>query len=931
MCDDGVGQHAAPRYLTNRQTMPGGRQRRLDKSTLSLTFKFDSDRFLRFRLATAEERATAGFAPEVEYRPGIRLIREAGRRWEIDKYDDLIVAASASRVRFEREPDVDPVLERRKFAAVTDLFPTLRRVDPPPVAIIEGEFAVPAGVTPALEQAYRDYDLDPVGARPDILWIRPGGTGSPLLGPRRVSVPWELHIIDVKMAAEPSLRHFTEVTFYALALAKAIEEQGLSDRYAVSAEGLIWPGSHDANDFRNRIRHFTARGHPDPLTAALVGDHSDDTPFAQGTLKAVPYEVYHVHVKQFFEERLPRVMAQAPLDVPWHVSPNCQLCEYLGYCSAEAERTDHLSRIAWLTAGQAQALREHGIMTTADLARAIRDDAPRWQAAVEANHQLRADRPALLARAEALLHGRVQIAEGRKVASMPRYTDMDVYLTVHFDPGSGVTFAMGASRVYFRPDRGDGAGPVREEQHFVVERMDNLSTDTERARLVELLRLITRWFEEAHAYNVRLHDTRTAAGEKDRAYGKVRVHCYFWDSNELRQLRRMLERHLGDAEVVEFAETLVRMFPPDDRLPDPTAYRSQPGTIVKDVFRQLVGVPIPHDYTLLEVANAFHPRLMVDRETGEERPYVYRLPYGFVTELSDQIPFERAYELWSGRVQLRRFTPEGPDTRVPYTWHEIYEGIRNAVGTRLDALRHVVGALRRHYGDRLVLQKGPFSIAPPAQMRGVPDAARQLNALEQLDVAAAALENRAIYALPVEEREARFHSIRGLRRAGPSYAAAVDEVRVSKPRYASRDLEALVFATTSRDARISAGDFLLALTNEGPPPALQERADLHVPWREQLGWDGAQAESAVADAGLDSWIAYAPLRALLEVEVARLEAAADPPYLVLSIKYPQRMALAEEFGLLDWEQPMVLDPLHEDFSSKQVTLVLRTVGNRRAR
>src|SRR5947209_1908503 len=120
--------------------------RRLDKSTLALTFKFDCDRFLRLRLATPEEQR--------------RLDIEADR-----------------------------------------------------------------------------YGLDSVKARPNILWIRPARTGAPLIGTPTPGLAYELHVIDVKMAAEPSLRHFTEVTYYALALAAALRQHGLAERYAVSAEG----------------------------------------------------------------------------------------------------------------------------------------------------------------------------------------------------------------------------------------------------------------------------------------------------------------------------------------------------------------------------------------------------------------------------------------------------------------------------------------------------------------------------------------------------------------------------------------------------------------------------------------------------------------------------------------------------------------------
>src|SRR5439155_10949606 len=99
---------------------------------------------------------------------------------------------------------------RRPFEAVANLFDVLRR-PAPPLAVIEAEFEVPNDITPSLERLYREYDLDTVGARPDILWIRPAGTGAPLI--RRPGDPapeYEIHIIDVKMAAEPALRHFVE-------------------------------------------------------------------------------------------------------------------------------------------------------------------------------------------------------------------------------------------------------------------------------------------------------------------------------------------------------------------------------------------------------------------------------------------------------------------------------------------------------------------------------------------------------------------------------------------------------------------------------------------------------------------------------------------------------------------------------------------------
>jgi hypothetical protein len=426
---------------------------KLGKNTMAQTFKFDCDRYLRFKLASEEEKERDGFEEDKSKRPGIQLMAEAGKRWEIDKYEDLIAVASgthAEPVAYVRDADEGPTLQRREFRTVEDPFRLLEREDPP-IAIVEGEFVVPEDTTPGYQAAVERAGLEPVGARPDIMWIRPYPTGAPLVEGQGRDPEYEIHIIDVKMAAEPSLRHFAEVTFYALALAAALRENNLSDRYAVSAEGFIWPGHHDANAFRNLYLEARAREEPDPLTATL-----------KDTLKTVPYEVYQVHVRHFFEGRLPTVLEQDPLKADWHVGSRSQLCDYLPYCMAQAEREDNLSRMPGITRGQAEILRSHGISTTAELAAAVDAGTAAWEGVKEESPQLRAEGSALAARARALQTGEVQTVHGRRTALMPGYSSMSVFLTIHFDPGSGIAFSMGASRVYWPPERDKNDPPIEE-------------------------------------------------------------------------------------------------------------------------------------------------------------------------------------------------------------------------------------------------------------------------------------------------------------------------------------------------------------------------------------------------------------------------------------------------------------------------------------
>ena len=599
---------------------------KLEKGTIAQTFMFDCDRYLRFRLATPAERSLLGIETEQYKRPGIDLMKVAGRRWEANKYQDLLDTAGTLSIEYDLDAEVDSSIGCRPFKKVGRLFDVLRR-SVPPIGIIEGEFQVPSNITPGLQRAFDLYGLEPVKARPDIIWIRKFPSGAPLIQTSGNFVEYEIHIIDVKMAAEPSLKHFTEVTFYALALAKALEENGLSNRYAVSAQGFIWPGSHDANAFRNLYQKFQAGGNPDSLTSTLLE-----------TLAPVPYEVYQVHVKQFFEERLLRVLEQSPLDAAWHVAPKCQFCEYLRYCKEQAAQENHLSRVPWLNQGQAELMRKHGIRTTEDLSAVILDDTKQWQEVKAASQQIRADEGTILARVKALQFSKPVIVEGRKTALMPAWSDMNIFITVHFDPGTGITFVLGASRVYYPPGRNRGDPPITDERVFIVDRViDNLNPSTERARLIEFVQLVTKWLEEISIYN-------TTVPNRERKS----AHIFFWDTLEVRQLRRVFERHMRHPDVVELIEILIRMFPPNGHLPDPDFFKSQPGSVVKEVVKRLVGLPLAHDYTLLESANTFYPNL---GRSGS--PFQFNLPFGFETQMSDQIPFERAYELWEDRIFLK--------------------------------------------------------------------------------------------------------------------------------------------------------------------------------------------------------------------------------------------------------------------------------------
>ena len=223
------------------------------------------------------------------------------------------------------------------------------------------------------------------------------------------------------------------------------------------------------------------------------------------------------------------------------------------------------------------------------------------------------------------------------------------------------------------------------------------------------------------------------------------------------------------------------------------------------------------------------------------------------------------------------------------------------------------------------MKKTGFSAARPSQAR-VPEAARSLIAFEKLDVACQEIENRNMRLLPVDEREAKFFSIRGLTLKTQFEAnQIIAEVKLGYPQYRDETLYVFDFPTTSRDCRIKEGDFTVALSNEN------DYVDLDEPWRRRMNLGFQEAKELLRQHNLtERWMPNKSIGGLLEVEVIRLEALQEIPYIVLKPRHQGlfRFAIDQEFVTLT--SPLVLDPVHRDFSSDRIEKALRFVGGKAA-
>ena len=115
--------------------------------------------------------------------------------------------------------------------------------------------------------------------------------------------------------------------------------------------------------------------------------------------------------------------------------------------------------------------------------------------------------------------------------------------------------------------------------------------------------------------------------------------------------------------------------------------RDSPLTIVADAVNALLAAPIPHHYSLVEVAHAYFPDRLV-RADGTR--WEFRMNRFYRDPLSDQIPSERGHEIWNRRSPFR----DGD-----YQTHR--QTVRDVVASKLSAMLAVVERLTNDLHDHL--------------------------------------------------------------------------------------------------------------------------------------------------------------------------------------------------------------------------------------
>ncbi len=797
----------------------------------SLSFFVRNDCPRQFRLSLYDQKLLqSGQMPSRQSnRPLSGQAAEAGDEWQNQVVGQIEDIFGATNVWVEPTPP--PVAGKTQRPGWHDLEKHLPQVEAHQF-IVEARFEVTDAFKSAFDlQNLRDSDALPLGwsrLNPDIIQVLPPAEGALLVRPdgEIVAMPahdarLQLRIIDVKLASEPGAHYFGEIAYYSMALAGwLLDHAQWNEKFVVSAEAAVWPGSYELSALSNE--HRRQRTSVADLELLLQAMQED--------LEPIVFEVYASRLARFFRRELPQLLRTPWRKLEWHPNFRCQNCDYLGYdwqadlpadpkfprampdaghCWQEAERENLICRVPGLTRGGAQKLRS-AAPTIIELS-ALHPDDDAWQT----HSNLRGKKHLIVARAQSLRTGNSAIiAESGACATMPSWANLKIYLTLDYDPSSAITAALSMRADWLetpaRPEtleiapdlpRGsqkwgtkqDGEGvwmvdarTVEVEEREFLRFLETLQEIFDGIRAAETPRI-----EAGAAIRDAENERRKELGIRGRAENREKgssFQIYLWDDAQLRHLQRLVGRHLEAITAHPKIKSLAWLFPAPQLLPDENlAGRTSPISLVGPAIENHVAVPVPHHYTLLEVARYFVP-------DGMTPPFVkwnYREP------LTNLVPSERIHEWWTRQKNWRQVEGDLAETSRAKTFalslvtQKFYDEAKNAL--------------------QLARSGAPTIPELRESLRGVPASARLWHGHVRLNAAIARIEAESLYALAPQNRELRGKSAHLTQRLSDAddIEAALGSINIACGTRLTADPDLAIYqlAASSRDANLKAGAF----------------------------------------------------------------------------------------------------------------------------
>ncbi|RWX62124.1 hypothetical protein EN780_27540 [Mesorhizobium sp. M4B.F.Ca.ET.089.01.1.1] len=539
-------------------------------------------------------------------------------------------------------------------------------------------------------------------------------------------------IVDIKATRNSTPFHKTQVAFYARLLQGMLADLGVDAK--VDPTGAVW-------HIRNGTRII------DGLTEPAL----------------FPLKPYLRLVDEFLRRDVPRIAAKrvsAGFDETFfHIYFKCEQCDYLGHCRKSIEHADpaadDVSAVPGVSHEGKLALRARGLRTVGQLAAAagIGANGPTsWSL------QRRSD--TIIARAGAILAGEVRRLPDVMSYLMPPRIDRAFYLLADHD-------AVEENLVTLAYTRRGG------EPQSIVRVIDRSSGEAERQALLDVFGGLINDLADVDAHN-------TAADSDDQ----IQAHIFIYEPAEAKAIQAAIGRHLNDPLIRSGLLHAVRLFPPDDVVPEPEFKGAHhlPATAVRSVIEQLYALPSKVSYDLRQVSESLYRAGRIDTAYQPTGP--------FRRDFSSLLAMDVIRSLREGRRDAIRAEQVELDVRERL----------EATADLVDWLTHENAAAAQPF---LRLNKQPFRFQSTLNPLNAADL-DLLHAYELLDSRSALLETLVRLAQPARVRQQRSECLAGLTLESEGrHPDGRRWLRFSIP-------------PESRDAEISPDDIGLILTDDDP-------------------------------------------------------------------------------------------------------------------
>jgi hypothetical protein len=721
-------------------------EKRIAKNTLSKFLRTKCDRELFLSLHLDSVLKTNGMPIPLQARPGIGVLKTAGRDFEDQRNQELIKAFGA-RVIFHathNDPNKPAHAPAETLLSSVTQFPSIvlqAKIEP---SKFQHQVLTNIGIDPTQITQFPSID----GMIPDIIIVRDCAVDDEEILPSGVRCPIDygnekrkaLSIIDIKHTGEANPSYSAEIALYALFLSNWLAFKGLADRYFVTVRSYLWTrfkqGDSQFEDLLNRLNL-----HPVSVVQfmeALIGDSEEAN-----------LRFYLPTVLRFFREDLPRVIAIGDAsingweDLEWHVDNRCSACDWLGherwanlsdlkniqanpnhYCYTAARACGHLSRIPGMTRGARKTLIDHKIRSTTSVANAN----PHHPAFQQHSH-LKKERSRLRQRAQALNSATTIIDNSAVLATLAPWPQLFLCISVNFDPSAGLL--TGLSVMARATGYVQGQSPKNfGNRSFIV---DQKSLIAEWTALEGLLSHISDIIDQAEAYIISVGGTPLTA------------QIAFWEQRQFEELCSAMGRHLSRVFSLTRRKTkaLAWLFPAEELIERPDGTVSPCVVFIDELVKRVVFTPTPHVITLFDTAEEYFSGTGAVRQTD-----------AFYREfLTNGIPRERIYEIWSNQTTIERGSVSIPRNTV-------IQEYGNALEKQSRALSSISERLRADFRNQLRANAPKLVLSIPQGPRGVAFDSKLWVWWEELQYQTRRLEDHQRLALDGETLEATYDAIR---------------------------------------------------------------------------------------------------------------------------------------------------------------------------